>query len=87
MQKINTLSVAICRIYGTGMLLNACCGHEDRKLWIKLSIHVRPDKLMCKWVDGADNRLIEDKLRQTHFQHNPKSQWVDRWMAEWTDRQ
>lgn len=51
-----------------------------------MSIRVQFDKLMCTWVDGANNGWIEDRLTDV-FSAPPRSQWVDGWMAGWTDRQ
>lgn len=52
-----------------------------------MSIRVQFDKLMCKWVDGADNGWIEDKLSQTHFQRHPGVRaltdgWLDGQIAD-----
>lgn len=80
-QSIYTPSVAICRMYGTVVLLNAWHGHEDRKGRINMSIHVQFDKLMCTWVDSAYNGWIEDRHRQTRFQHHPGvSGLTDAWL-------
>lgn len=52
-----------------------------------MSIRVQFDKLMCKWVDGADNGWIEDKHSQTHFQRHPGVRaltdgWLDGQIAD-----
>lgn len=46
-----------------------------------MSIHVRFDKLMCKWVDSAHRGWIEDEHSQGGFQRHPGvSALTDGWL-------